>query len=162
KETLRDFTSNPASPASLSLTASATKGARAAALYEQDVSFKNYSSPGSIPSNLDAQEGSANPLFQLTILLLNDGTGAQSFFGLKVNPDASITDSMDKSGQANVLNDIIGNAQLVGNTLSFKNDYSFTVTLPGNPESSVLFTRDAGADAVTGASAAPEPPSLAL
>jgi hypothetical protein len=158
-ETLRDFTSSPTSPASLSLTASAAGGARAAAFYEKDVFFRNFSSPGSIPSNLDSLEAGAKPLFQLTMLLLNDGTGVQPFFDLRVNPDASITDSMNRSGQADVLNDIIGNARVAGDTLFFKDDYSFTVTLPYSPESSVLFTDDASAAAV---SAVPEPPTLVL
>jgi hypothetical protein len=143
---------DPTSPADLSLTASAAGGAGAAALYELDVLFQNFSSPASIPSDLDSLEANAQPLFQLVILVLNDGSGAPAkvFYSLEVNSAAIITDSMNKSGQSDVLSDIMAETQLVGDTLSFTDNYSFTVTVPNTPETSVLFTRDAGAGGASG------------
>ncbi len=159
---LRDMLSDPSNPTNLSLTAQATEGAKAVALYSMDVLFKNYSDPDDIPTDLEALEAlepDAISLFDFSIGLVNGGTGATKSILLSLAPGAVVVDSLGNVGTVDVLNALNQATDINNGVLTFNKDYYLKFTLPDDPQHSVLFTRDFGLAAV---SAVPEPSTLLL
>jgi hypothetical protein len=157
--TLRDLVTDPSNPLDLSLTAQATGGGVAVALYIFGVSFVNFDDPSELPSDLASLEDGATELFEFSILLQGDGTGTGLDFGLELLPGATITDSLLNTTRDTVLSGLDDATDVIDGEFSFNRDYSLTVSLPGSPTNSVLFIRDFGAAA---AAAVPEPSTLAL
>jgi hypothetical protein len=75
-----------------------------------------------------------------------------------VAPGATIVDNLGDSGTKNVLADMIASTELVGDTLSFDDNFSFDVSVPNATDTSVLFTENIAA---TDVQSAPDAPSFA-
>jgi hypothetical protein len=162
---LGDLTSDPSNPQTLSLTAQAPSDGKAAAFHNINVSLKDFSSFDQIPTNIPAQdalEASAQTLFDLSVLLVTDGTKTTADFTFDLAPGASILDNFGDS-TSSALTDRLNNCATTANdtcpvsiangVLSFTKDFSFSVALPSNPDSSLLFLRDSA----TAVSVVPEP-----
>ena len=162
---LGDFTSDPSNPQTLSLTAQALSDGKAAAFHNINVSSKDFSSFDQIPTDIPAQEAleaSAQTLFDLSVLLVTDGTKTAADFTLDLAPGASILDNFGDS-TSSALTDRLNNCattasdtcpvSITNGVLSFTKDFSFSIALPSNPNSSLLFLRDSA----TAVSVVPEP-----
>lgn len=154
---LRDTASDPSQPAGLSLKATAEGGGKAAALYMADLAFKNFSDAAALPSDLLDLESSASKAFSLSILLVNDGSGATKSISLALGAGVGIRDSMSGASFTDVLRNLDTATSISNGMLSFNRDFSFTLTLPDAPAGSVLFTRDIS----VGAAVVPEPATYA-
>jgi hypothetical protein len=149
---------NSTSPASLSLSAAASGGATSVSLFDLGASYVNFSNPASVPSDTDTLADAAKPLYNLEILLSNNGSGPKDVFDLTVAPGATIVDNLGDSGTKSVLADMMASTQLVGDTLSFDDNFSFEVSVPDATDTSVLFTDEIAATEVR---SAPDAPSFA-
>jgi hypothetical protein len=156
---LRDLSTDPSNPDNLSLTATSQGGAIAAAVYEMTTKYVNFSDPSTIPVDQESLESKASSLFSLTLGVISDTNGVRELASLDLPAGVGIVDSFGKTGYDNVFKDLLSSTSLKDGTLSFNNDYSFTLTLPGNPNSSILFMSD---DSISVAGAVPEPASWVL
>jgi hypothetical protein len=139
---LRDLTTDPSNPNNLTLTASSQGGASAAAVYELDAKHVDFSDPTKIPVDQESLESSASSLFALTLGVMSDAKGVWELASLDLPAGVGITDNLGGTGSSKVFNDLLSSTQLTDGTLSFNRDFSFTLTLPGDPNSSVLFMSD--------------------
>lgn len=114
-------------------------------------------------TDINAPESMASPLYELLIPVVSiDGSAPFIDFGAFefVVFGNEVFDSLGNVGIDAVTDGLLGSLGLInGDTIGFLSPYSFSVTVPGTSENSVIWVRDIVSGAVI---AVPEPPMVLL